>query len=571
VLYRTAEEAGVKRPCKINLPRTSKVDEFGRVQRLKPDEQITTFLKMTQKQKELQQRTVDLANTGSYKNKAAIYQALDMGQKNAFSPFLIEGQPTSAADFVENSPKVQYIIECIRTVKKFFEDRGESISGQIFYANRGHKFFPLIKEYLETQLGFERNVDVDGSLMDEVAIFTGDTSDDERERIISGFLSNKIKVLLGSSAIREGIDLQTNATDIYNSTVDWNRSDLHQLEGRIWRPGNSFANVRITIPLLEDSFDAFLMQKLDIKTALTNDLWYKADRGNVLEMDSLDPEEIKFALITDLDVLTQETIKAELQEANMQHGFVETTLKTLKAYHQTKQIHNSYRSRALDEISEFHTLMLELDYIESPLSEGELKTLPSERQIVIKRNTKLFNQIESLINRVPLDDKTLLQVGKLILPYRQTENDEHKEFRATFQWYANYTAEMKKAERTMLVNKGFSTDQIPEAIKVYEKDLALIHAELKMLESDEHKEKILKEVTEKKANYSIVSKPLMEVVQDFASTNQLIGVKASENDSANRVAPEVSSTDNKLLEMELELEALAVSVSLELLNSKYAA
>jgi hypothetical protein len=58
------------------------------------------------------------------------------------------------------------------------------------------------------------------------------------------------------------------------------------------------------MPLVQDSMDVFVFQKLEEKTGRINDIWFKADRGNVLDVESLDPQEVKLALITDVGRIT---------------------------------------------------------------------------------------------------------------------------------------------------------------------------------------------------------------------------------------------------------------------------
>ena len=85
---------------------------------------------------------------------------------------------------------------------------------------------------------------------DEVEILAGSgnfkRNDDEKEEIKSLFNNGDIKIIIGTSTIREGIDLQVSTSSLYSLWVDWNPTDYKQLEGRVWRYGNQYANVRIT-------------------------------------------------------------------------------------------------------------------------------------------------------------------------------------------------------------------------------------------------------------------------------------------------------------------------------------
>ena len=69
------------------------------------------------------------------------------------------------------------------------------------------------------------------------------------------------------------------------------------------------------MPLVQDSMDVFVFQKLEEKTSRINDIWYRGDRGNVLDLESLDPQEVKLALITDVDRLVRMFFDQEKEEA----------------------------------------------------------------------------------------------------------------------------------------------------------------------------------------------------------------------------------------------------------------
>jgi len=92
---------------------------------------------------------------------ANLLRSLNYSLDNALSPFLYEKeeQPVDASEYVNESPKIKYVIECIRSVKDYHEKRNEHVSGQVVYMNRGKKYFLLIKEYLEKDVGYLQNVD----------------------------------------------------------------------------------------------------------------------------------------------------------------------------------------------------------------------------------------------------------------------------------------------------------------------------------------------------------------------------------------------------------------------------
>jgi hypothetical protein len=140
--------------------------------------------------------------------------------------------------------------------------------------DRGVEYFGLIKEYLVKEVGFaEHEIGIIKSQMpggkdakekvknlflglayDEKTGQTNDIPDDQR-----------IKIVIGTSTIKEGINLQRHSTVLYNCFLDWNPTDIKQLEGRIWRQGNLFGSVRIVNPMMQDSMDIFIFQKLEEK------------------------------------------------------------------------------------------------------------------------------------------------------------------------------------------------------------------------------------------------------------------------------------------------------------------
>ncbi|MBQ6058364.1 MAG: hypothetical protein IJL34_11990, partial [Treponema sp.] len=77
----------------------------------------------------------------------------------------------------------------------------------------------------------------------------------------------------------------------------WNPTETIQVEGRIWRQGNKQGITHIVYPLMNDSIDAMMYQKYDEKSSRLGALWsYKGDSLNV---EDINPEELKFELIKD--------------------------------------------------------------------------------------------------------------------------------------------------------------------------------------------------------------------------------------------------------------------------------
>lgn len=255
-------------------------------------------------------------------------QCLMWGRQLTLNPYLFKcsgykTEPT-AKEYVEQSPKLLYVMKCIQSVKEYTEKNNPRVydgkkegyyggmSGQIIYMNFGIEAFPLLRDYLVSELGFR---------LDEIGIISGKGNYigkklyENKKSVQDAFLGQvvnsetgkedyltdeqRVKVLIGSEAIKEGINLQDFSSVLYNCFLDFNPTDRIQLEGRLWRQGNRFANVRIVTPLIADCIDVFMFQKLEDKTERINQIWTRNGQLNELDTTSFDPAELKYELISD--------------------------------------------------------------------------------------------------------------------------------------------------------------------------------------------------------------------------------------------------------------------------------
>ena len=234
----------------------------------------------------------------------------------AFSPYLskfYDGDKPTMEEFIENSPKLKTTMDLIAQNKK---DKPEA--GQIIYSELAVSEFPKMKDYLVSVVGYKPN---------EVEMITGATSKNKRLEIQEQFNEGKIKVILGSEAIQEGMNLQKNTTDMYLLTLPYNFTSLRQTEGRAWRQGNQWENVRINFMLTNDSIDVFMLQKLQAKQSR----YMEAMKGgaNVIDVSDVDTQELKTAIITDPELrakIEMEVVKKKIEEQknrqNSELGFI---------------------------------------------------------------------------------------------------------------------------------------------------------------------------------------------------------------------------------------------------------
>ena len=235
--------------------------------------------------------------------KGAILTHILNARLIAISPYLspyYDGKNSSLKEFIENSPKLKQTMDLIQQNKKDIPE-----SGQIIYSELAVAEFPKLKEYLIQEIGYKP---------EEIGIITGATNKNQRIAIQNDFNTGKIKVVIGSEAIQEGMNLQENTTDIYMLSLPYNFTSLRQVEGRAWRQGNRNENVRINFMLTNDSIDVFMLQKLQSKQARYLEAMKKG--ADVLDVSDISTQELKTAIITNPE--TRANIEIELMKKRIE-------------------------------------------------------------------------------------------------------------------------------------------------------------------------------------------------------------------------------------------------------------
>lgn len=220
----------------------------------------------------------------SSKDAGSLLKGITNGRMIAVSPYLssqYEGAIPDAKEYVENSPKLKATMDLIAQNKK-----DNPNAGQIIYSEIGTDVFPKLKEYLVNELGYKDS---------EVAIIDGKTKG--REKIQDDYNKGNVKILIGSSTIQAGMNLQFNTSDMYILSLPYNFTALKQLEGRAWRQGNKWENLRVNYMLTNNSSDVFLLQRIQEKQERYNNL--KNNNASRVDVSDIDAEELKFSLITD--------------------------------------------------------------------------------------------------------------------------------------------------------------------------------------------------------------------------------------------------------------------------------
>lgn len=559
--YKTGEEAGIRRPCKINLPRTREVVK-GIARELPPNEQSLTYLAMTPEQEKNQKRIItmlDRARGPGFLNLGALFRALNQSLNNALSPFLSPdtGPPVDHIEFVEESPKILYAVRCIESVRKYHQDRKEPVSGQVIYANRGKDFFPMIKQYLIEESGFKSGVKWGRRTFDEVEIISSGMGESRKEAIKEAFLEGVIKVIIGTASIREGIDLQKRSTVLYNLYPDWNPTDIRQLEGRVWRQGNRHGYVRVVMPLVQDSMDVFVFQKLEEKTARINDIWFRADRGNVLDLESLDPQEIKLALISDPAEIAEMLQKEAIARVKQDMEFKQSDVNVLRELEDVLRSYQSYRQRITTELNRIRTRLENSPSIKNPNVSELLKSMSDYQQASIKKEIRLYQKLQEFDAIHSPTDKEVVKMAR----YVNNNGDGSLYF---LPYFIEAIAKMRSAERTILKDRGLSAeDKIEPVIEKLEEEINDAKRKIEDYQNPAYRNLLLQDINLKKSKLKIAGSTVDKRVADFSALNYLMDYHSSEVDSGDCFLPGPGTRRDPRSALDDEL-ALAKALQLQL-------
>jgi len=372
--YKTGEDAMVIRPEAISIPDMSKDKKWGGAE---------TFLQMNALQRmymsKIQQYLNDEKFTlvdvcqGALENEnmctytseylhdmqklddadeeaesTRILRALSFQKLLAVSPYLFACNDLPCPTYLEyinESPKLEYLMKCIRSVKEYHETRKEEVSGQVIYMNAGTRYFHLMKEYLVKEIGYKLN---------EVELVYGEITKEKKESIKERFLAGEVKIIIGSGTIKEGIDLQNKTTCLYILIPDWNPTDYNQVKGRIWRQGNQFAYVRIVNILMADTSDVFIFQKLQEKTKRLKELLDRNSKKSQLDLDDVNPEEIKEKLITDPRVKASLQIKRFTKEKELEIALIKNELNRLTGLQEANNVFSNLHPKIVASVNEFN-------------------------------------------------------------------------------------------------------------------------------------------------------------------------------------------------------------------------
>jgi hypothetical protein len=265
--------------------------------------------------------------------EGAMFKSLSLRRTASISPDIANNNyNVSPEEFIKNSPKLDYIMRCVEAMKN-----KDAKTSQLMYMPIGVKYLDKIKQYLVNKGVYKDN---------EIAIISADSalSNPEKEearisKITDSFNDREgdIKLVIGTQKIQVGMNLNKNTSTLYMPYVEWNPTDYVQTVGRMWRQGNSYKNVRVVVPLLKNSSDSFMFQKLDEKIKRLNDLM--GSDKEYIENADLETEEEKIAMISNpvkrakmYTLLKKDNINFEIKKLEARENAVRDYKEKLKRY-----------------------------------------------------------------------------------------------------------------------------------------------------------------------------------------------------------------------------------------------
>ena len=569
--------AGVKRPCKINFP----------------NKNTTTLLQMSEKQEEIQIDVQEEALNYSPENKGAVGRALAWAKSNAFSPYSSTAPSNNGFEdldeFISQSPKIDYTIRCIKSIKDWHESKGQEMSGQVIYSNRGKELFSTFKNAIERECGFEKKLKFGEDTVDEVEIITGSGSDSEVERkevIKDAFNQGIVKVIIGTATIQEGINLQKRGTCLYNLDLDWNPTSFKQLEGRIHRQGNLFKYVRVVVPMIQGTLDSFINQKLDEKSKRIADIWDKDNNENSVSVtDAVDPMELKFNLIKDENELIKMRYDIEFKRQNK---VLEVSKNKYDAFEKLENAVSNFNSN-LEEIEnniskikkEYQLFYDFLNKFETEsfdkkiqnksqieaydrLKQRVLKVINSVNDFYKTRDYKLVSELKRLISYNYSIDIKRDSFSEMTISY---SNLKKKYDGDNYSWLPNFSSwtyerfmgafsECKRIENNILKPFGVKfTDDVTGIKDVFLKEKQDAEKVLEFLKSEEYKNQIIYEIRLEIEKRQKQIGSIQDRVDDFMKTNYLLSYPFVESEADNCDIPNLENdTDSSYIKEELKVD-----------------
>lgn len=322
--------------------------------------------------------------------EGALFKSISMRRNATISPDVAANNfDVSPEDFIKNSPKLNYIMRCVESMKN-----KDAKTSQIMYMPIGVKFLGKIKQYLVDK-GVYKPEEIE-IISSENALSNPEKEEARISKITDSFNDREgdVKLIIGTQKIQVGMNLNKNTSTLYMPYVEWNPTDFVQTVGRMWRQGNSYKNVRVVVPLLKNSSDSFMFQKLDEKIKRMNDLM--GSDKEYISNDDLQTQEEKIAMISN-------PAKRAKMYTLLEKDKIEFEIKKLEARNKKVQSYKSDLTRKENDIKYYNEEIEKLEKLQE--ENGELPPYQRERLRDMKRSLiHLKRGVASIHAQIELDN-----------------------------------------------------------------------------------------------------------------------------------------------------------------------
>lgn len=180
----------------------------------------------------------------------------------------------------------------VKTIIKSESEIKEVLYMMLEEIKKGHQVYvvsPLIEDNasaLSSALELEKKIKMAFSNKIKVGLLHGKLSNDEKENIMNDFKNDDIKVLVSTTVIEVGVDVE-NATMMVIFNADrFGLATLHQLRGRIGRNDLDcscilIGNLNQRLKVLEESNDGFYITEKDYEMRKEGDLFGVKQSGDM--------------------------------------------------------------------------------------------------------------------------------------------------------------------------------------------------------------------------------------------------------------------------------------------------
>ncbi len=486
-------EAGIERPCIIRYPRSDmklmlRMSEVQKMQRdllVGSDESIRTVLETSDdiQLKGYAEELLDKYQTNimrvAVRSRGGSIVA--SSKISALSPFA--GSPVSISfstaepwsELYYNSPKIRFTIDAISNIIEYHKQRNETPSSILIYCEVGLNILPYFKEALENICHFKRrisikeNEDNEKDIFDEVEIIEGTASSDKeqnrRDIICKMFNMGKVKVIIGTSTIKEGLNLQENCPTLFILTPSWNSTDINQVEGRIHRQGNRYGYARVITPVVARSMDSFIFEKYDQKKARLADIWKNDGTGDTEDLNIEIKAEKQKELILD-NAFEIAKIRAEMDalakvniynKAKEDYDAVRIAIAKSGVYNELAQFHLNKTAEMLKTASDNLAILSSLlDFIIKDKENGiEVKTFV--KRLADQRLPNMIGYYNDLIGQLSIANNT-----KKVVDLMNVLNTSY--FQRSYNLSDNYDVKIEVIQ--YLVKKGFQKPDLENLFNI---------------------------------------------------------------------------------------------------------